>query len=365
MPFPQRSVWVRRDAGSSHEVDGEEELLAPPARRRPPPRASAARRATSPVPPARPTERSPCSTSSGASSTVTENGSPGTMVQRADAPRRADVVLGQRQQRQPLGRVGDDDRRDLGAHRPLGLALGPADLAEHGGGDGQDRRVGLVAGRGGVVGARGLAERVGRGPRRPVDRALLPPRPHLLGDEREERGEQPEQRAQGQARARCGPTPPRRRRRRRTPGSSPARGSRRRTTRRSPRCARWPGRSRSGRRRRWPRRRGRPARPASTGRAGSVTSPAVVDPRPSANLRRVEQLDGELAADLELALVEHDVHARAAVGGPVAHAVGAVPGDQLGGVVGRVGRRLRQLLAVGVDDEARDGRVGPREASCS
>jgi moderate conductance mechanosensitive channel len=30
MPFPQRSVWVRRDAGSSHEVGGEEELLAPP-----------------------------------------------------------------------------------------------------------------------------------------------------------------------------------------------------------------------------------------------------------------------------------------------------------------------------------------------
>lgn len=30
MPFPQRSVWVRRDPGSSHEVDGEEELLAPP-----------------------------------------------------------------------------------------------------------------------------------------------------------------------------------------------------------------------------------------------------------------------------------------------------------------------------------------------
>jgi small conductance mechanosensitive channel len=30
MPFPQRSVWVRRDAGSSHDVGGEEELLAPP-----------------------------------------------------------------------------------------------------------------------------------------------------------------------------------------------------------------------------------------------------------------------------------------------------------------------------------------------
>jgi moderate conductance mechanosensitive channel len=30
MPFPQRSVWVRREAGSSHEVDGQEELLAPP-----------------------------------------------------------------------------------------------------------------------------------------------------------------------------------------------------------------------------------------------------------------------------------------------------------------------------------------------
>jgi small conductance mechanosensitive channel len=30
MPFPQRSVWVRRDAGSSHEAGGGEELLAPP-----------------------------------------------------------------------------------------------------------------------------------------------------------------------------------------------------------------------------------------------------------------------------------------------------------------------------------------------
>jgi small conductance mechanosensitive channel len=30
MPFPQRSVWVRRDPGSSHEVDGDQELLAPP-----------------------------------------------------------------------------------------------------------------------------------------------------------------------------------------------------------------------------------------------------------------------------------------------------------------------------------------------
>jgi moderate conductance mechanosensitive channel len=30
MPFPQRSVWVRRDAGTSHEVGGAEELLAPP-----------------------------------------------------------------------------------------------------------------------------------------------------------------------------------------------------------------------------------------------------------------------------------------------------------------------------------------------
>ena len=29
MPFPQRSVWVRRDPGSSHEVDGDQELLAP------------------------------------------------------------------------------------------------------------------------------------------------------------------------------------------------------------------------------------------------------------------------------------------------------------------------------------------------
>ncbi len=68
----------------------------------------------------------------------------------------------------------------------------------------------------------------------------------------------------------------------------------------------------------------------------------------------------QLAADLELALVEHDVHARPAVGGPVAHAVGAVALDQRRRIVGCVGRRLRELLAVGVDDEARDGGVGPR-----
>jgi moderate conductance mechanosensitive channel len=30
IPFPQRSVWVRRDQGSSHEVEGDEELLVPP-----------------------------------------------------------------------------------------------------------------------------------------------------------------------------------------------------------------------------------------------------------------------------------------------------------------------------------------------
>ena len=46
-------------------------------------------------------------------------------------------------------------------------------------------------------------------------------------------------------------------------------------------------------------------------------------PKPEGELRRVEQLDGQPAADLHLALVEGHVHAGSAVGGPVADGVGA------------------------------------------
>ena len=78
-------------------------------------------------------------------------------------------------------------------------------------------------------------------------------------------------------------------------------------------------------------------------------------------LRRVEQLDGEPAADLHLALVELHVHAGPAVGRPVAHGVGPMAFEQGGRIVGHVAGRLRQLLAVGIDDEAGDRRVLPRK----
>ena len=136
-----------------------------------------------------------------------------------------------------------------GAHRALGLRLGPPHLGEHVGGHAEGEDV-AVAGGG--------PQRGGLGPGRAVDAAGLPPRPHLLGDVGQERRKQLEQRLQRHPERGLGRLGGRARRRRR--GSSPARGSRRRTTRSEPRCARAPGRSRSGRRRRWPRRRGRPAR---------------------------------------------------------------------------------------------------------
>ena len=46
---------------------------------------------------------------------------------------------------------------------------------------------------------------------------------------------------------------------------------------------------------------------------------------------------------------------------PVADGVGAVPLEERQGVVGHVAGRLRELLAVGVDDEPGDGGVGPRQ----
>ena len=48
-----------------------------------------------------------------------------------------------------------------------------------------------------------------------------------------------------------------------------------------------------------------------------------------------------------------------ALGRPVADGVGAVALDEGERVVGRVAGRLRELLAVGVDDEAGDGGVAP------
>ncbi len=87
----------------------------------------------------------------------------------------------------------------------------------------------------------------------------------------------------------------------------------------------------------------------------------VVEPSPSANFGALSRLDGQAAADLHLALVEDGVHAGTTRAGPVAHGVGAVALEQGGRRVGHVARRLGELLAVGVDDEAGDGGGGPRQ----
>ena len=73
----------------------------------------------------------------------------------------------------------------------------------------------------------------------------------------------------------------------------------------------------------------------------------------------VEQLDRQAAPDLHLAFVERGVGAGSAVGGPVAHGVCAVGVEQ----VHRrhhVALRLGHLLAVGVEDPARQRAVPPR-----
>ena len=80
--------------------------------------------------------------------------------------------------------------------------------------------------------------------------------------------------------------------------------------------------------------------------------------RPEHELGRVEQLDGQPAADLHLAGVEGGVGAEPAAGRPVAHRVGAVllqqvhRGDD-------VALGLGHLLAVRVEDPAGDRGVAP------
>ena len=76
-------------------------------------------------------------------------------------------------------------------------------------------------------------------------------------------------------------------------------------------------------------------------------------------LAGVEHLDGEPAADLDLAGVVGRVGAEATAGRPVAHGIRAVLLEEvLGG--DHVAARLAHLLAVGVEDPPADRRVGPR-----
>ena len=142
----------------------------------------------------------------------------------------------------------------------------------------------------------------------------------------QERGEQPLERRQGRGRARPSadagrPLAPRRRRR----GSSPARRSRRRTTRTPPRCARGRGRSRSPRTPWSPRRRGRRAGRAAPGRpARSPRRRATGCRSASTNLVTLSSLVASLRPIFIWPSSNGGVDTGPGVGGPVAHAVGAV-----------------------------------------
>src|SRR5262252_5400566 len=98
-----------------------------------------------------------------------------------DAPGLLQVLEGGLECVQPLRGVPHDREIHLGAQRFLLRRLRLADLTQDVGGDAVGEPIGIAA-----RGSQGL--RVG--PARQVDGAVLPPRPHLLGDEGEVRGEE-------------------------------------------------------------------------------------------------------------------------------------------------------------------------------
>ena len=227
---------------------------------------------------------------------------------RRSCPASQHVASARAERGEPLGGVVHDDaRRRRRRERDLLPPTSPcAPRASTVGRDREHER----------IGARRARERRRRvGPRGAVHRALLPPRPHLFGHERQERREQPQQRRERDAqrdrgRARVGVAdlavraalhqldvvvaePPEE-----PLGALERPGVVVRVER--------GGRVVDERRR---------ARRASPGRARSVTastSSAAASPDDAEHeLRRVEDLDRELAADLHLPRVERGVDARA------------------------------------------------------
>src|SRR3989442_2547529 len=98
---------------------------------------------------------------------------------------------------QALGGVPHDRQLDLGPQRLLARRLRLADLPEHVGSH-------LVDGGIGVGAFSGRPELLRIGPRRTMHRALLPPRPHLFGDEGQVRGEQAQEGREGERECRTG-----------------------------------------------------------------------------------------------------------------------------------------------------------------
>ena len=191
---------------------------------------------------------------------------------------------------------------------------------------------------------------------------LVPPAPRLLGRERHDRREQPLERVERGAQRRTG-----RRRGRVAPRAVGAALDELDVVVAEPPeerlgCARGRGRSRTLRTR----------SVASAMTASSLASidwsttsigpPSAVDfAETEHELGDVEQLVGELAADLHLVLAERGVDARPRRPRPVAHGVGAVLVEQRHRR-DDVALRLRHLLAIGIEDPARQRGVTPWRA---
>ena len=247
-------------------------------------------------------------------------------------------------------RAGDLDPRQLGAHRDLGLRLGAADADQRRGHGVDHRRVG--GGRGAEVG--------GRRPRRAVDRALLPPRPDLLGDVGQERREQPQLDLQRERQGGPG----------RRGGGAAVLVVRPLLDQLEVVVAELPeeplGHLERGRvvvgleRLGGLRSTTSASRPSRAQSIGSETAKGRARRADAAQdeLRGVEHLHRQPAADLHLGLVERRVQAGAGHRGPPADRVRAVLLEDLGRDHD-VALGLRHLLAVGVDDEAGDHRVRP------
>jgi hypothetical protein len=240
----------------------------------------------------------------------------------------------------------DDHALGRDPERKLRERLGPADLAEHPGGRVVD---------GGIRARHRLVELGGRGPGRTMDRALLPPRPDLLGHVREEGCEQPKDGREGEPE----------RRDRRSPvaavgaalhelevvvGEAPEEALGHLERARVLVAIECAGRLVY--------RLGEPFQHRPVQRIADL--PLASLERGQGEPRRVQDLDREPTADLDLLLVEGSVDAEASTPGPVPDGVGSV---LLEGLERRddVPLGLRHLLAVRVQDEPADGRVRPRE----
>ena len=165
-----------------------------------------------------------------ARSTVVSIVAPLFKAELLDDARRSELIGGGRDAGDGVGRTTHFDAAHRRTHGGLRVGLRAADRAEH--------RADVVK----DVDVAPPGELVGRRPPGTVDRIVVVPRPHLLGDERQERREQAQLDVEREPRA-CSEQTGRRPRRRR--GPSRVRGNRRRRSKRTARPPQGPARART------------------------------------------------------------------------------------------------------------------------